>query len=112
MKLKVTQEHIDNGKAGCFICPIAIAGREQIEGVGIVEVGSLSLFTYHEESDEQERGLIEYKLPKEAQQFIRKFDDSHYRGHTSNLELEAFDNTGMKIYERPEPFEFELGVGK
>lgn len=96
MKIKVTQEHIDNGEAGCFMCPIAIAGREQIEGVEIVEVGSRSLFTYHNESDEQERDMIEYKLPKEAQEFVRKFDDY---GMSSD-------------YEPPEPFEFELGVGK
>ena len=96
MKIKVTQEHIDNGKASCFSCPIALAGKEQIKGVGIVEVGSLSLFTYHNESDE--RDLIEHKLPKKARQFVRKFDD--YRGHP----------LAQDRFKCPEPFEFELGV--
>ena len=98
MKIKVTQEHIDNGEANCFSCPISLAGKEQIKGVGIVEVGSRSLFTYHNESDEQERDLLEYKLPKEARQFVRKFDD--YRGHP----------LAQDRFKCPEPFEFELGV--
>ena len=97
MKIKVTQEHIDNGTSSWFTCPIALAGREQIKGGGVVEVGSRSIFTYHNESDGR-RDFIEHKLPKKARQFVRKFDD--YRGHP----------LAQDRFKCPEPFEFELGV--
>ena len=101
MKIKVTQEHINNGTSSCFTCPIALAGIEQIKGVGVVEVGSRSIFTYHNESDEQERSLIEYKLPKKARQFVMEFDNyNFFRGHS----LTQAKN------KCPKPFEFELGV--
>ena len=69
--VEVTQEDIDHGvKGNCVKCPIAKAiGRAAGNtdcGVGITRA---HLYSGHE------RGLISFKLPIEAQNFIERFDD-------------------------------------
>lgn len=81
-KIKVTQRHIDTGKAvNEFYCPIALAMRD----VGLVqaEVGDTHAFYGY--------GLhrCEMPLPKEARDFIREFDNDRRAALPFEFEAES-----------------------
>lgn len=62
MKIKVTQDHIDRGKAfNCGYCPVALAIREQAETVAVSR-REVRITAWH------------YDLPRSAQRFIDRFD--------------------------------------
>lgn len=81
MKIIVTQEDIDAGKAQCCdSCPVALAAQRA--GLTNTRVGEDTSFYYDYASHE----FKHFGLPREARAFIKRFDD------------------GKKV----EPFEFEV----
>ena len=69
MKIEVTQQDIDKGlNNNCFSCPIALAVKRKIDtGNVLVYCDRISVMSTISSYD--------YKLPKKAQTFIKRFDD-------------------------------------
>lgn len=82
IKVKVTQEHINEGVPGkpCK-CPIALAIREQ--GNEDVSVSPWNVAFFLPNGDK-----LYYRLPYEAQQFIKNFDSSVNRIYAKPFEFE------------------------
>lgn len=91
MIIKVTQDHIDWGKANsCIHCPIAIALRDYYSPISKtfgVDTGFVHIKPWTDK-------IKICELPKEAQSFISNFD--------------SYDENPYKT--PPKPFEFHLSA--
>ena len=82
MRIKVTEKHIDDGKVACsWGCPVALAMEDQ-EGVHGVQVG-LATAEWRKDGN-----VCSGRLPNNAQDFIRAFDDEEPVGPIE-FDLEA-----------------------
>lgn len=79
-KIRVTQEHIDNGIQGsCWNCPIALAFDEVTKRLGIftpfrVTVDAIDVLVWLPFDDYGH--WISVPLSRRARKFVKKFDDN------------------------------------
>lgn len=66
MLIRVTEEHIENGSAGCSHCPVALA----IQDAGYPEAA-----VFYQTAWLDGPGDVQVKLPEEATMFIFAFDN-------------------------------------
>lgn len=98
MKITVTDKHIDEGEAGLFSCPIALATQDSLAipfRQDKVEVSSFGYVYIYDHQDNPTR-YQKYELPEVAIDFVDSFDSYIYSNATGNK------------FPRPKPLEFEM----
>ena len=102
MKISVTQKHIEEGEAGLFSCPIALATLDSLSipfRQDKVEVTSFGFVYVYDNLDSPTR-YQKYELPDIAIDFVDSFDRYIYSEATGNS------------FKCPKPIEFEMEISR